>query len=166
MTEHLDRAELEDRLWREVEKLRFGMLGLVGGAARHFQPMTAYADKAEGALWFYTKTTTDLAREAVGGHDAMFCVMAKDQEFQACIGGTLTPVRDREKIKDHWNAMVAAWFPEGKEDPDLTLLKLDVKDAEVWVSSGGPVKFGWEILKANATGKTPDVGDKAHLTLI
>jgi general stress protein 26 len=166
MSEHLDRAELEIRLWKEVEKIRFGMLGLVGGPPRHLQPMTAYADREAGALWFYTKTTTDLARESVGGHAAMFCVMAKDQEFQACIGGDLTPVRDMEKIKAFWNPVAAAWFPEGKKDPDLTLLRLEVRDAEVWVSRAGPVRFGWEIAKANATGREPDVGDKAHLTLI
>ena len=34
--------------------------------------------------------------------------------------------------------MVSAWFPEGKDDPELTLLKLVPVDAQVWVSRGGP----------------------------
>jgi general stress protein 26 len=166
MSEHLDRAELEVRLWHEIDKSRFGMLGLAGGRPRHMQPMTAYADKAEGALWFFTKRTSDLVRETgVEGHAAMFCIMAKDQEFQACVGGDLAEDRDRAKIDRYWNAVAAAWFPEGKDDPDLTLLKFVPADAQVWVSRSGPLTFAWEIAKANATKTEPDVGEVAHLNL-
>ena len=167
MSEHLDRAELEVRLWKEIDKSRFGMLGLAGGRPHHMQPMTAYADQEEGALWFFTKKTSDLVKQTgIEGHSAMFCVMAKDQEFQACVGGELVEDHDRTRIGKYWNAIAAAWFPEGKDDPDLTLLKFTPADAQVWVSRSGPLTFAWEIAKANATHKEPDVGDKAHLTLI
>ena len=166
MSEHLDRAELEIRLWKEIDKARFGMLGLAGGPPRHMQPMTAYADKEEGALWFFTKRTSDLVKETgFEGHAAMFCVLSKDQEFQACVGGDLVADHDREKIGKYWNAVAAAWFPEGKDDPDLTLLKFTPADAQVWVSRSGPLNFAWEIAKANATKTIPDVGDAAHLNL-
>ena len=149
MSQHLDRAELEVRLWEEIEKSRFGMLGVAGGSPRHLQPMTAYADREAGALWFFSKTTTDLAREAAGGHDAMFCVMAKDQDFQACVGGVLTPVKDPERIRAYWNPMAAAWFPEGKDDPDLTLIRLDAERAELGLSDAGPLKLAWEVARAD-----------------
>ena len=35
---------------------------------------------------------------------------------------------------------------------------LDCDDAQVWVSDAGPVKFAWEIARANATGRAPDLG--------
>ena len=48
-THHKSAAELEVRLWKEVEQVRFGMLGLVGDAPRqHFQPMTAYCEPENG----------------------------------------------------------------------------------------------------------------------
>jgi general stress protein 26 len=166
MSEHLDRAELEVRLWKEIDKARFGMLGLAGGPPRHMQPMTAFCDEADGALWFFSKRESDLVREAgPAGHAAMFCVMAKDQEFQACIGGDLSEDRDRAKISKYWNAVSAAWFPEGKDDPDLTLLRFVPADAQVWVSRSGPLTFAWEIAKANATHKQPDVGTASHIDL-
>ena len=92
--------------------------------------------------------------------------MSKDQEFQACIGGMLAEDRDREKIKQFWNPVAAAWFPEGKNDPDLTLLQFRPYDAQVWFSRGGAVRFAWEIVRANATRTEPNIGEKAHLTLI
>jgi general stress protein 26 len=165
MSDHLDRAELEVRLWHEIEKAHFGMLGLAGGPPRHMQPMTAFADKAEGALWFFCKRSNDLVKESAAGHSAMFCVMSKDQEFQACLGGELTEDRDREKIGRFWNAVAAAWFPDGKDDPELTLLKFTPADALVWASRSGPLRFAWEIAKANATHQEPDVGVAAHIDL-
>ncbi len=42
------------------------------------------------------------------------------------------------------------------------MLRLDLEDAEVWISAN-PVKFAWEIVKANATHSTPDAGEKAHI---
>jgi general stress protein 26 len=61
--------------------------------------------------------------------------------------------------------MVAAWYPDGKDDPSLTLLRFDVRDAEVWISKGGAVRLAWEVAKANLTGATPDVGTQKHLDL-
>jgi general stress protein 26 len=165
MSDHLDRAELEIRLWKEIDSARFGMLGLAGGEPRHLQPMTAFTDRDEGLIWFYAKRDNDLIKEGGRGHAAMFCLMAKDQEFQACIGGTLTEDHNREKIRQFWNPVAGAWFPDGKDDPDLTLIRFQPEDAQVWVSHGGGVRFAWEITKANATHKVPDVGDKARLDL-
>ena len=37
-------------------------------------------------------------------------------------------------------------------------------NAQVWISESGPVKFVWEIAKANATHTTPNVGSTASVT--
>ncbi len=162
---HLQPDELKKRLWDEVEKARFGMLGLSGGEPRHMQPMTAFTDKNQNAIWFYSKKTSDLARETGGGHSAMLCVMAKDMEFQTCIAGALAEDKDPAKIAEFWNASVAAWFPEGKDDPDLTLLKLTPTDAQVWISRGGPLNYAFQVAKANITHTTPDIGGVGEVRL-
>jgi general stress protein 26 len=159
---HLDDKELEKRLWSEIDKVRFGMLGLTDGRS-HMQPMTAFSDKERRAIWFFTKKSTDLARQTADGHYALFCVLAKDQEFQACIGGELSPDHDRAKIEAFWNPVVSAWFPEGKDDADLTLLKLTPIDAQIWVMRGGPLRFAFEIARANLTHQEPRLGDQGDI---
>ncbi len=49
-----------------------------------------------------------------------------------------------------WDNNVEAWFPGGKEDPNLALLRFDVNSAELWetdISISGRVKmlFGGTI---------------------
>jgi general stress protein 26 len=165
MTDVNDNAEMEQRLWKEIDKGRYGMLGVVGSPTQHFQPMTAFAEPETGEIWFFTRKDTDLARSVTDGADAMFVVQSKDQELQACIGGRLEQRQDRDRIEKYWNAVVAAWYPNGKDDPQLTMLRLDARDAQVWLSEAGPVKFAWEIAKANATHTQPDIGGRANLDL-
>ncbi len=159
-----DKAAVEKRLWDDLEKDRFGMLGIMGLPARHFAPMTAFVERESGTIWFFTSRETDLAQAVQSAASAMFVFMTKDQELQACIGGDLVVSADALHRDKYWGPMVSAWFPGGKEDPMLTLLKLNCKSAEVWLSEQGPVKFGWEIAKANLTGATPDIGAHATLT--
>lgn len=159
---HLDDRDLEKRLWSELDKARFGMLGLTDGRS-HMQPMTAFCDKERGAIWFFTKRSADLARQTAEGRYAMFTIMAKDQEFQACIGGDLVPDHDLAKIRAFWSPMVSAWYPEGRDDPDLTLLKLVPVDAQVWVARGGPLRYAFEAVRANLTHTEPRVGESRPL---
>jgi len=156
-----DHAAVERRLWDEIERHQVGMLGLSGGASQHTQPMTAFVEPENNQIWFFTRTDTDLARELGEGRSAMFVFQHRD--VQACIAGDLALQYDRARIDRYWNAVVAAWYPDGREDPRLTLLCLDCTDAQVWISEAGPMRFAWEIAKANTIHKRPQLGGRAHL---
>jgi general stress protein 26 len=151
--------DVKKRLWKAIdERHGTGMLGLMD-SDQHFQPMTAFVEEDAGQIWFFTRKDTDLARATAGGM-AMFTIQTND--LQACIGGRLTETLDRARMDKYWNSVVAAWYPDGKDDANLTMLRMDLADAEVWISAN-PVKFAWEIAKANATHSIPDAGDKAHI---
>jgi general stress protein 26 len=158
--------ELQEQLWKEIKKGHLGMLGLVGDAPiQHFQPMTPFIEPTNGEIYFFTRTDTDLARAVGDGAEAMFIVQSKDHTLQACVGGRLDLRADRERINRYWNAIVAAWYPGGRDDPELTLLRLRARDAQVWLSDHGPLKFALEIARANATHREPDVGQSERLDL-
>jgi general stress protein 26 len=154
-----DRAAVEHRLWDDVERHQVGMLGLVGSGDH--QPMTAFVEREHEQIWFFTRADTDLARQIGEGREAMFVFQHK--ELQACILGELTLRHDEARIAKYWNAVVAAWYPQGKDDPRLTMMCLDCRDANVWLSQAGPVKFAWEIAVANATKHEPHLGGRANL---
>jgi general stress protein 26 len=95
---------------------------------------------------------------------AHFCVVGKDHDYHACLAGRSRFARIAAKIEEYWNSVVAAWYEHGKKDPKLTMLAMHVDDADIWVSTGSKLKFGWEIAKANLDDeKMPDVGVRQHL---
>jgi len=45
------------------------------------------------------------------------------------------------------------------------MLRFDASDAHVWLSETNPLAFGFQIAKANMTGREPDVGESRPLRL-
>jgi general stress protein 26 len=160
-----DRNEVEGKLFRAIENDKIGMLGLMGGEAGHFQPMTAFWEEETRTLWFYTYRDTDLYKAASDGRPAMFTFVDKSRKIWACLGGELHQHHDPERITKFWNAVVAAWYPRGKDDPELTLLHLKPDGGEVWINERGPLRFAWQVARANLSHTTPDPGQhhKLHL---
>jgi general stress protein 26 len=157
-----DRAEVEADLWEQIGDARQGMLGIIEGSPLHFQPMTPNREKDEGRIWFFIRTSAELHQALDQPREAMFIIQRKD--YQACIGGRLSRRLDRDKVDEYWNPVIAAWFEGGKEDPELGLICFDCRDAEIWLNEAKPVRFAWEIARANMTGRDPDVGDRASLS--
>ena len=163
--EHLSAADAEKEFWKHLKDSNTGMLG-IDTPGYHSQPMTAYREEETGTIWFFTRDDTDLARDiAKGGTQGMFSYGSKDQHVWACFHGTMSLSRDQSVIDKHWNPIVAAWYPDGKDDPHLTLIKFDGDDGRVWVSKKSAAGFFFEIAKANLTKTLPDAGGVADVNL-
>ena len=159
--------EAEEEFWNHLEKSNTGMLGL-DQPGYHAQPMTAFRDGETSTIWFFTRDDTDLAKDAAvgSGQSAMFHYGSKDQNVWACIHGELSVHGpDRDVIDRYWNPVLAAWYPDGKDDPNLTILRFEAGDGRVWVNEGGFFKFFYEIAKANVTKTLPDAGEAVDVNL-
>jgi general stress protein 26 len=145
------------QLFKELGRAHAGMLGLVG-SPEALQPMHHQIDEEGRRLYFFTKSNTDLVRSTGDGAEAHFVLVGKDHDYHASLTGRLTTTRSREVIDRFWNAVAAAWFAGGKEDPELIVLEFTPESGVVWGSTGSTLRFGWEIAKANMTEAEPDVG--------
>ena len=127
--------------------------------------MAPYVEKETNSIWFYTKTDSTLVDVVRSGQQAHYCVISKDHDYHASLSGPIAEVRSRDHVEKFWSPMVSAWYEGGKDDPKLTMLQLRVAKAAIWASSNSTIRFGWEMAKANLTGKEPDVGVFTELTL-
>ena len=165
MSEHQDPAELERRLRKAAKTVRAGMLGVVGGAPHHFPPMRAYLVADEKPFWFISHRDAALISQLEGGsHAAMFILISEDHHLHACIGGTLRVERDQGRLDLFWSSVVEAWMPEGKTSPEVTLLRFDPAEAEIWLSDNS-FKLAFEVARANYRGAEIESGARATLTL-
>lgn len=126
--------ELEAKLWKALESDRTVMLGIDGAEGGHTRPMTAIVEDGHGPLWFFTGKPNALVELAgTAGRRAVAAFSAKGHDLFASLHGTLRIDQDRAVIERLWNPFIAAWF-EGKDDPNLVLMRLDAEDAEVWLN--------------------------------
>lgn len=146
-------------LFEAIDDQRTGML-VVRGTDQHLQPMTHFADAEKAELWFISSNRTDLVRAVGQGAEARYCVMTPDGEFYASIAGELEQSGDAGKLDEIWSAVASAWFPGGRDDPDVSLLKFTPREAAMWATTPSSVIFGMEIARANMQAEhKPDIGD-------
>ena len=130
-------SELEAKFWKALAGDRVAMLGLVGKAQGHGQPMSAqilHDEHARGPIWFFTAKDTDLARAMGQAHRASLHFSSKGHELFASVEGDLVVDNNRAVIDRLWNKFVAAWYEGGKDDPKLQLLKFDPGNAQIWLN--------------------------------
>ncbi len=153
-----------EQFWEVLDDIRAGMLG-VEGSGQHMQPMHPFAEREGRNIWFFASKESDLARAIGAGGRGHFCLIGRNHDYHACVAGHLTVEPNDAMIDRFWDSVTAAWF-NGKDDPNLTLVKMALDDGVAWASVGA-VKFGWEVLKANmSSAKEPDVGARKHFSFI
>lgn len=153
--------EQRDRFWKRLEGINAGMLGFSDDVK--LVPMSHQCDGGNRVLWFIGAAGTHLADKAASQPgDALYVIAEGGGKLYARISGRLELSDDKAKLDDLWNAVASSWFDEGREDPDVRLLKLSIRDAEVWTTTGG-AGFLFELAKNKLTGATPDMGE--HFTL-
>lgn len=122
--------DTRETFWKAFESSPFIMMRLED-SNEHAEPMTAQLDRdAHHAIWFFLARDNRIA----AGGPAMGQVATKGHDVFACISGVLAEETDQSIRDKHWNTIVEAWFPNGKNDPNILMLRFDIKDSEVWVS--------------------------------
>jgi general stress protein 26 len=88
-----------------------------------------------------------------------------DSQRYVSVSGTAGLVHDQAKIKELWNPIFKALFPQGLEDPDLARLKVSVEQAEYWDSPSAKVVALIGFVKVLATGERPEIGENEKIDL-
>ena len=141
-----DTHEITQTLWKIMADSPFLMVGPADGST-HSEVLTAQLDEdLVDTLFFFVGKDNRL----IGKNKAMAQFVSKGHDFFACLSGDLSQNNDPAMIDKLWNNQVEAWFPGGKNDPNLALLRLDIGSAELWetdMSISGRVKmlFGGKI---------------------
>ncbi|WP_316014057.1 pyridoxamine 5'-phosphate oxidase family protein [Roseobacter sp. HKCCA0434] len=158
----LARNDPRKQLFEQLDGHTAGMLG-VSGSGQHMQPMSHFTDPSGGALFFFTSRQTDLFAAMGAGAEAHYTYVGEDHDYHACMRGRLSEETDPALKEKYWNSVVAAWLGE-KDDPEVALLRFQLKDAAIWASTSSTVRFGWEILRSNVSDEhQPDVGVTNHV---
>ncbi len=98
-------------------------------------PMAAHEADPTGAVWLISDNNTEKV-EAVKSIPRVNLSFA-DHAAQryVSVSGFCELVRDHNKAKQLWSSSYKAWFPDGLDDPNLILMKIDVQHAEYWDSA-------------------------------
>ena len=131
--------------------------------ALHARPLAVQEAEFDGDLWFFTPHPSEKTEE-IAAHPLANASFESGKGYLS-ISGTASVVQDKAKIDELWSKSVEAWFPEGRDDPSVALLKIEADSAEYWsLTDPKPLRL-LKIARAAVTGDEPDVGENRTVEL-
>lgn len=130
----------------------------------HSRPMSLNSDVDEnGDLWFFTSSNSHKASEIERTPNVNVSFIDTRKQHYVSISGMAELVRDRQKIKELWKPVLKAWFPDGPDQPDVALLKVNVRKAEYWDGPSSTIAQAISFVSAIVTGKQVELGENKKL---
>jgi general stress protein 26 len=124
------------------------------GTRLHMRPMGLQGDLSVfgGTLWFFTDDRSPKVDEVT--NDPMVSLVFQSDEASRYLqlDGTATVVADRGKMRELFTPLTRTWFPDGLDDPHMTLLRIDVIGGTFWESPGGVLQVLAAFTKSVVTG--------------
>ncbi|MET4702684.1 pyridoxamine 5'-phosphate oxidase family protein [Frigoribacterium sp. UYMn621] len=127
------------------------------------RPLAVQEVEFDGDLWFFSQDPSDKTTEI--GANPQVNVSLESGKGYVSIAGTAEIVHDSAKVDELWSKRVEAWFPEGKEDPTIALIKVHADAAEYWSTDDPKPVIFFKVAKAAVTGGQPDIGENKTVDL-
>ncbi len=165
MADHDSATQLaQDKVVDLMREDRFCMLTAVADQGRlHSHPMTPQEVTDDGDVWFFIDSTSKQAANIAA--EKRVNLAFSDGSTWLSVAGHGSVRQDKAKADELWNPVVEAWFPEGKDSPNVALLLVEADSAEYWDSPGGRIASALAFAKSKVTGERPDVGESGSVEL-
>ena len=125
------------RLRKLIKGARAVMLTTQDGEGRfRSRPMLPGAFE-DGVLWFLTRLPSAKTAEIADNQRVNLAYASPKSDRYVSISGVASIVRDAGHVRDLWQREHKAWFPGGRKDPDLALLRVQVDQVEYWDADSG-----------------------------
>lgn len=131
----------------------------------HTRPMATIEVEKDGTLWFFTDIRSIKVEEVSQQHNVHLTYAHPGKESYLDVWGNAEIVTDRNQIKDKWSTMVKAWFPNGPEDPNVALLKVQPRDVYYWETETGKMVKFFKIAASIITEQTLANGSEGKLNV-
>ena len=115
------------------------------------RPMITLSEEHGSDLWFLTQASSHKVDEAEGQLINLSYADPQKNRYVS-VSGVAHLVQDQKKVEKSWKSEHATWFPQGKEDPDLALLKVTPMSAEYWDGPGNAMLQIFQATTSYAVG--------------
>lgn len=127
------------------------------------RPMSTVQVDDDGALWFFSSISSGKNEEIEEDPDVQLFYSQNTQSEYLTVFGHAEIVTDRRKIEELWTPIAKVWFSEGKEDQDISLIKVTPVDAYYWDTKNNKMVQLIKMVAGAVTGKTMDDGIEGHI---
>jgi general stress protein 26 len=156
--DNLSSSEAIRKLKELVDKANscFFNTAMATGPSRGTRPMSVQKVDDQGNLWFLSAADSHKNQEiALDSAIDLYFQGSPHSDFLH-LSGMATISKDKKKIEELWQPILKTWFTEGKDDPRISVIKVQPQEGYYWDNKHGKVVAGIKMLIGAAIGKTLD----------
>lgn len=166
MPETVTRHEAVEKIAAMIKPVRIAMLTTVDEHGDlHSRPMATMDVDFDGDLWFFTGKSSPKVHDIENKPAVNVAFSDPSHQNYVSLAGTAELIIDRALFEKYWSPAFEAWFPKGLDDPELSLLKVNVESAQYWDSPSGLVAHVAGFIRSKVTGHGGNVGEVEKVEL-
>lgn len=157
----MDTNDARNHLHDVVKDFDVAMLVTHSATELHARPM-AIASLEDGIVAYLVTDINSLKVDEIRANPLALLTFQNARKF-ASVRGEVMVSRDQQLIETLWKEVWKVWFPVGKSDPNIALLKFTAHEGEYWDNAGMQgLKYVYDAAKAYVSGAAPNTDDAQH----
>lgn len=113
-------------------------------------------DHFDGELCFFCGKNSHKMHEIKENQHVNLSYSNLGKSQYVSVNGIARIIQDKHRMKQLWNPMFKAWFPEGLDDPNLALICVTANTAEIWNTPTSKMVQLFGFAKSILSGKKMD----------
>ena len=147
-----------DQLYERIKHHKTAMLTTVTAEGYiHSRPMMTQGREPGADVWFVSDLDTEKIAE-IRAHPRVGVIYYRDADnAYVSLSGEARIETDKAAIRAKWKDAWKVWFPEGPDQTNLCLIKVDVHEAEYWEPRGSKLYVMFDMARAYVQGDRPHI---------
>ena len=129
------------------------------------RPMGAQLVCEQGNVWFFSEKNSDKNKEIAQNKNVQLFFSHPAKSSYLVINGEAEIILESAKIDELWTPVVKIWFPEGKDDPNISMIKVKPTTAYYWDTEGNRMINFIKMVASVATGTNLVTGKEGTITV-
>lgn len=127
------------------------------------RPMGAQKTDEDGNIWFFSEANSDKNREIKLDNHVQLFFAHPGKSAYLVVNGEAEIIFDKNKIEELWTPLLKTWFKEGKDDPSISIVKVNTTSAYYWDTDGNKMINFLKMVVSATTGATLSIGKEGAI---
>ena len=127
------------------------------------RPLQTLALEGNGDLVFFTAADSTKLDALLANPDVNLAYAHPARHLYVSVRGHACALVDRTAIDAYWSVMQNVFFPQGRDDPNLVVLRVRVRDAAYWEPAGNVFARALDFARGMLADEPSDLGRHGRL---
>lgn len=166
-TENLNNKEAIDKLKSLVNEIMVCLFctNLKTDDGSTCRPMTAIKVCDQGNIWFFSEKSSDKNKAIAADKDVQLFFSHPGKSSYMVVNGEAEIILDKTIIEELWTPTAKIWFKEGKDDPNISVIKVTPTNAYYWDINGNQMINFLKMIASVITGTNLITGNQGEIAV-